>query len=183
MTHDEFCSEVDKAIERISDRLHTTGALLTIIRGEVPKDAALSWLLAHGADLSACAAMLKSKNRAYGNSALDPVHIFSHLDERAGLLVRIDDKLSRLARGSDAGEDTRADLLGYLVMLEIADARRAAPLWVVPFIDRPGHYAHANGQTVGPKPTAQEAVELLSSALGWGGGERHAYQAYEVPNA
>ena len=31
----------------------------------------------------------------------------------------IDDKLSRIARGDDAGEDTVLDLIGYLVLLRV----------------------------------------------------------------
>ena len=64
--------------------------------------------------------MLIEKNRAYGNSALKPVRIFSRASSEEQLLVRIDDKLSRLARGSAAGEDVVADLIGYLVLLRIA---------------------------------------------------------------
>jgi hypothetical protein len=66
------------------------------------------------------ATMLIEKNRAYGNSALAPVRIFSRASSEEQLLVRIDDKLSRLARGSAAGEDVVADLIGYLVLLRIA---------------------------------------------------------------
>jgi hypothetical protein len=66
------------------------------------------------------AEMLIEKNRAYGNSALQPVRIFSRASSEEQLLVRIDDKLSRLARGSAAGEDVVADLIGYLVLLRIA---------------------------------------------------------------
>lgn len=66
------------------------------------------------------AEMLIEKNRAYGNSALKPVRIFSRASSEEQLLVRIDDKLSRLARGSAAGEDVVADLIGYLVLLRIA---------------------------------------------------------------
>lgn len=66
------------------------------------------------------ATMLIEKNRAYGNSALKPVRIFSQASSEEQLLVRIDDKLSRLARGSAAGEDVVADLIGYLVLLRIA---------------------------------------------------------------
>ncbi len=65
-------------------------------------------------------AMLLEKNAAYGNSALDPVRIFSRANPVEQLLVRIDDKLSRLARGAAAGEDVISDLLGYLVLLRIA---------------------------------------------------------------
>lgn len=65
--------------------------------------------------------MLKRKNRAYGNSALDPVRCFSKADPAEQLRVRIDDKISRLMRGSAAGEDTVLDLIGYLLLLRIAE--------------------------------------------------------------
>jgi hypothetical protein len=64
--------------------------------------------------------LLIAKNKAYGNAALDPVRIFSKADPEEQLQVRIDDKLSRLARGHDAGEDVILDLLGYLILLRIA---------------------------------------------------------------
>ena len=67
--------------------------------------------------------MLVEKNRAYGNSALDPVRIFSKATDVEQILVRIDDKLSRLARGSAAGEDVEGDLMGYLVILRVARRR------------------------------------------------------------
>ena len=40
--------------------------------------------------------LLKSKNRAYGNSALDPANIFSKSDATDSLCARIDDKLMRI---------------------------------------------------------------------------------------
>lgn len=65
--------------------------------------------------------MLTEKNESYGNSALDPVRIFSKADTVEQLKVRIDDKLSRLQRGNDTfPEDTVMDLIGYLVLLLIA---------------------------------------------------------------
>lgn len=65
--------------------------------------------------------MLIEKNKAYGNSALNPVRVFSKATPEEQLLVRIDDKLSRLQRGSEyAGEDTITDLIGYLILLKIA---------------------------------------------------------------
>jgi len=73
--------------------------------------------------LDAVSAMLIAKNEAYGNSALDPVRIFSKVSTVEQILVRIDDKLSRLARGDNAGEDVEMDLLGYLVILRIARKR------------------------------------------------------------
>ena len=73
--------------------------------------------------LDAVSALLIAKNEAYGNSALDPVRIFSKVPTVEQILVRIDDKLSRLARGDNAGEDVEMDLLGYLVILRIAPKR------------------------------------------------------------
>lgn len=62
-----------------------------------------------------------AKNAAYGDSALDPIRMFSSCDAGEQLRVRIDDKLSRLARGSAAGEDVILDLIGYLILLRIAE--------------------------------------------------------------
>ena len=65
--------------------------------------------------------MLKSKNKAYGNSALDPIRIFSKSDTEEQLNVRIDDKLSRVARGKEyPGDDTIDDLIGYFILLKIS---------------------------------------------------------------
>jgi len=66
------------------------------------------------------AEVLIQKNSAYGNSALEPVRIFSKASTVEQILVRLDDKLSRLSRGSAAGEDVILDLMGYLVLLKIA---------------------------------------------------------------
>ena len=63
--------------------------------------------------------MLISKNQQYGNSFADPVRIFSKATPEEALLIRIDDKLSRIARGQDAGEDTILDLAGYLILLRV----------------------------------------------------------------
>lgn len=68
--------------------------------------------------------LLLGKNESYGDSALNPVRIFSESSTEEQIRVRIDDKLSRLARGSDyADEDTVEDLLGYLILLKIAQSR------------------------------------------------------------
>ena len=66
-------------------------------------------------------AVLLEKNRTYGNSALDPLRIFSRAGPVEQLNVRIDDKLSRVARGHEhGGDDTELDLLGYLVLRRVA---------------------------------------------------------------
>lgn len=65
--------------------------------------------------------MLIQKNKSYGNSALDPVRIFSKSDNVEQLRVRIDDKLSRFARGNEyPGDNDIDDLIGYLVLLKVA---------------------------------------------------------------
>ena len=67
------------------------------------------------------AGMLIEKNRSYGNSALDPVRIFSQANNVEQLKVRLDDKLSRFARGKEyQGDNDLDDLMGYLVLLSIA---------------------------------------------------------------
>lgn len=68
--------------------------------------------------------MLIAKNQSYGDSALDPVRIFSKSNNVEQILVRIDDKLSRFARGNDyPGDNDIDDLIGYLVLLKIAKER------------------------------------------------------------
>ena len=62
-------------------------------------------------------AMLIAKNKSYGDSAADPVRIFSDTTPLDQLHVRMDDKLSRIARGSSyENEDTKMDLAGYLIL-------------------------------------------------------------------
>ncbi len=61
----------------------------------------------------------------YGNSALEPLGVFSKLSAKEGLLVRIDDKLKRIKNGSleKDDEDVINDLVGYLVLLKIETNR------------------------------------------------------------
>jgi hypothetical protein len=83
----------------------------------------------HGEITAACEEikeMLLAKNAAYGDSVLNPVRIFSDASAEEQLLVRIDDKLSRLQRGKDAGEDTLSDLIGYLILLKIQRSQTTA---------------------------------------------------------
>jgi hypothetical protein len=81
--------------------------------------------------LEEIATMLISKNQKYGNSALEPLGVFSQLSARDGLLVRIDDKLKRIKNGSleKDDEDVVNDLIGYLVLLKMVDKndRKAMP--------------------------------------------------------
>ena len=70
--------------------------------------------------------LLLYKNKKYGNSALEPVRIFSKSNNVEQILVRIDDKLNRIQQGAgllDEDEDVIVDLIGYLVLLKIALAQ------------------------------------------------------------
>ena len=68
--------------------------------------------------------MLLEKNKMYGNSALEPQRIFSQVKTVEQIKVRIDDKLSRMANLQPGDtEDTVMDLMGYLVLLRIAEKR------------------------------------------------------------
>lgn len=75
---------------------------------------------------------LVMKNRAYGSSASDPVRVFSRTSAVEQLNIRMDDKLSRIARGKgiestdESLNDTERDLAGYLVLKAIVSA---APPW------------------------------------------------------
>ena len=66
--------------------------------------------------------LLLEKNAKYGNSAVEPINVFSKQDNAAAIGARIDDKLSRIKNVglNDATEDTLEDLIGYLILLKIA---------------------------------------------------------------
>jgi hypothetical protein len=70
--------------------------------------------------------LLLEKNKKYGDSALNPTRVFSKASPVEQILVRIDDKLSRISSGAGLianDEDVIQDLIGYLVLLKIAISR------------------------------------------------------------
>jgi len=65
--------------------------------------------------------MLLDKNRKYGNSALEPIRVFSKANPLEQIAVRMDDKLSRIKSAqNDDLEDAKLDLIGYLILEMIA---------------------------------------------------------------
>ena len=66
--------------------------------------------------------LLITKNKSYGDSALNPANIFAKGTAVDNLSARIDDKLMRIKNGgiNDKTEDTIDDLIGYFVLLKIA---------------------------------------------------------------
>jgi hypothetical protein len=70
-------------------------------------------------------ALLLEKNKRYGDSAINPVRIFSKADPLAQLETRMDDKLSRIKNLSpEDAEDAYLDLLGYLVLHRVAQMQQ-----------------------------------------------------------
>ena len=67
------------------------------------------------------AQMLIEKNISYGDSALNPIRLFSTADNTEQLKVRIDDKLNRVKNSQGfPGDNDIDDLIGYLVLYKIA---------------------------------------------------------------
>lgn len=60
---------------------------------------------------------LLAKNKNYGNSASEPVRVFSKSNANEGILVRMDDKLSRIKNSDSLKKNDITDLAGYLILL------------------------------------------------------------------
>ena len=73
-------------------------------------------------EVKAISDLLKTKNKAYGNTALNPTTIFSKLNATEAICARIDDKLARISNKgiNDETEDTVDDLIGYLLLLKMS---------------------------------------------------------------
>jgi hypothetical protein len=67
--------------------------------------------------------LLKTKNKNYGDSAINPLKIFSAIEPGDEICIRLDDKLGRIKSAAEQGKRLRkndvADLAGYLVLLLI----------------------------------------------------------------
>lgn len=62
-----------------------------------------------------------AKNLSYGDSALNPIRVFSKADRMQQLYTRLDDKLSRVQKGHEyPGDDTIQDIIGYCTLILIA---------------------------------------------------------------
>ena len=69
--------------------------------------------------------LLLDKNKKYGDSALNPVRIFSKCNSAEAILVRMDDKLSRIREmDPDDAEDVYLDLLGYLILHRVGQMQQ-----------------------------------------------------------
>lgn len=64
--------------------------------------------------------LLLNKNISYGNSAVEPLRLFSNASVEEQILVRVDDKLSRLKNNQEyPGDNDIDDLIGYLILLKV----------------------------------------------------------------
>lgn len=61
------------------------------------------------------------KNLKYGNSALDPIRVFSKSSIEEQILVRLDDKMSRLRSRTEPelAKNDVIDIMGYLILYAI----------------------------------------------------------------
>lgn len=64
--------------------------------------------------LNSVESLLDYKNKKYGNSALEPLNIFSN---KTTVGQRLDDKLARIKNSKELKKNDVADCLGYLVLV------------------------------------------------------------------
>jgi len=64
--------------------------------------------------------LLKEKNIRYGNSALEPANIFSKLDAKSSILIRLDDKIKRVQNSTEIRPNDISDIIGYCVLLLVS---------------------------------------------------------------
>lgn len=60
--------------------------------------------------------LLTAKNKAYGNSALKPLNVFSKASSSDVILQQIDHKLSRIKNADNPSKNDTIDLIGYLTL-------------------------------------------------------------------
>jgi DNA polymerase II large subunit len=67
--------------------------------------------------LNAMNILLQYKNQKYGNSALQPINVFSKESSEGSILIRLDDKLSRIKNSDTLRKNDISDIMGYLTLL------------------------------------------------------------------
>lgn len=77
------------------------------------------------ADIEMCLdsmkALLIEKNKRYGNSALQPLNVFSKQDSSNSICIRLDDKLGRIRNSKELRKNDIADMIGYLTLLCVSE--------------------------------------------------------------
>ena len=62
---------------------------------------------------------LFEKNKKYGDSALEPIKVFSKSDTDNSILIRMDDKINRIKNSDEIAKNDICDLFGYLSLFMI----------------------------------------------------------------
>ena len=109
--HDSSCEEAD-ANDRA--KLLTEKYLVGVDFEKSPNEDEIREIMGAMTDL------LLEKNRRYGDSAITPKNIFSKLPGEAGILIRLDDKISRIMNSDEVRLNDVCDLIGYETLLLIA---------------------------------------------------------------
>jgi len=65
--------------------------------------------------------LLKYKNNKYGDSALTPKNIFSKLEAKEAIKIRLDDKISRVINSTSLRKNDVVDIMGYLTLLCVSE--------------------------------------------------------------
>lgn len=60
---------------------------------------------------------LLAKNKNYGNSATEPLKIFSKISNIERMLCRLDEKMSRIKNSDELRQNDVVDALGYFVLI------------------------------------------------------------------
>jgi len=60
---------------------------------------------------------LIEKNKRYGDSALNPLNVFSKQDAESSIRIRVDDKLKRIKNSNELRKNDVIDIMGYLFLL------------------------------------------------------------------
>lgn len=72
--------------------------------------------------------LLLYKNQKYGDSALNPKHIFYKGDSSDSIRIRLDDKLGRVVNCNETRINDVADIIGYCTLLLISIGTTAEDL-------------------------------------------------------
>ena len=65
-------------------------------------------------------AFLLEKNKRYGDSAINPIQVFSNESAEEQIRARLDDKLRRIKNSDDLRKNDVADCFGYIALLMIS---------------------------------------------------------------
>lgn len=63
---------------------------------------------------------LLEKNKRYGDSALNPIQVFSNESAEEQIRARLDDKLRRIKNSDELRKNDVADCFGYIALLLIS---------------------------------------------------------------